>query len=114
MKFTIEIDHSCIGNYTSPMDPIPDTQCMVYLPTFTPKITPNVGKYASPIECLGMYSEKKTGPSFDRKRKTQKHTYLAPPVAPPRSQKKNVFPKDPFVCPKKGIGPPIILLWGWD
>ncbi len=24
------------------------------------------------------------------------------------------YPKDPFVCPKKGIGPPTFLFWGWD
>ncbi len=37
-------------------DNIPDTQCMVYLPTFTHKNQPNVGKYAILIECLGMWS----------------------------------------------------------
>ena len=25
-----------------------------------------------------------------------------------------IYPKDPFVCPKKGIGPPTFLFWGRD
>lgn len=37
-----------VGKYTSPcIDPIPDTQCVRYLPTFTIKSEPNVGKYST-------------------------------------------------------------------
>ena len=39
--------------------PNPDTQCMVHLPIHLPYKWPTVGKYTSPIECLGKLTSTK-------------------------------------------------------
>ena len=45
-------------NRTDLEKPFPEDPCMVYLPTFTIKKQPNVGKYISPMDPMGLNKAK--------------------------------------------------------